>query len=609
MRLFHPTSLLPLKTPSLINPIKQASSSSSTSRHPQTSIISSLLKSCSHSNHLKQTHAKILTLALHHHHFSFLSSLTLSYISHGLIHSAHLLFHTIPSPSPYLYNLMIRSLANHGHLHQSLGLYSSLLSSTTHHPDKFTFPFALKSCAALSDIHNGKQIHQHSICLGCENDPFVRAALVDMYSKCGYIDSARQVFDKMPQRDLVSWTCMISGYAHNGCNFEVLEFFHLMRSSGVRPNRVSLLSTLLACGRLGALCKGQCIHGHAIHTGFDTNVLVATSIIDMYAKCGSLNVARLMFDITDGKDLVCWSAMIACYGYHGLGRDAIDIFNCMVRAGTKPNHATFTSLLSACSHSGLVNEGRKCFDSMVSVHDVEPKLNHYACMVDLLGRAGRLHEALELIERMPMKPDSSLWGSLLGACRIHGDIDTGEKVADKIFELETTHSGYYVLLSNIYAAKSRWKEVERVRKLMVGNKVSKVQGFSLIEFGNQVHKFGVDDRSHPQAKEIYSYLKELAGKLKQHGYVPLIDFALHDIEDETKEASLLYHSEKLAIAFGLINLSPEAPIRVTKNLRICADCHNAIKITSKVVSRKIVVRDMNRFHHFENGYCSCGDYW
>lgn len=437
----------------------------------------------------------------------------------------------------------------------------------------------------------------------------MRAALVDMYSKCGFIVSARQVFDKMPQRDLVSWTCMISGYAHNGCNFEVLEFFHLMRSSGVRPNRVSLLSTLLACGRLGALCKGQCIHGHAIHTGFDADVLVATSIIDMYAKCGSLIVARLMFDITDGKDLVCWSAMIACYGYHGLGRDAIDIFNCMVRAGTKPNHATFTSLLSACSHSGLVNEGRKCFDSMASVHGVEPKLNHYACMVDLLGRAGRVHEALELIERMPMKPDSSLWGSLLGACRIHGDIDTGEKVADKIFELETTHSGYYVLLSNIYAAKSRWKEVERVRKLMVGNKVSKVQGFSLIEFGNQVHKFGVDDRSHLQAKEIYSYLEELAGKLKQHGYVPLIDLALHDIEDETKETSLLYHSEKLAIAFGLINLSPEAPIRVTKNLRICADCHDAIKIISKVVSREIVVRDMNRFHHFENGYCSCGDFW
>ncbi|KAJ0989008.1 hypothetical protein J5N97_007364 [Dioscorea zingiberensis] len=456
--------------------------SSSTSRHHQTTAISSLLKSCSQPNHLKQAHALILTHGLQRHS-SLLSAATLSYISLNLLHSAYLLFRTIPNPCSYLWNVTIRALANHGHLHHALRLYSSLLSSAIHRPDKFAFPFALKSCAGLSDIQKGKQIHQQSICLGCEDDLFVRAALVDMYSKCGHIDSARLVFDKMRQRDLVSWTSMISGYAHNGRNSEVLEFFHLMRCSGVRPNRVSLLSSLSASGRLGALCKGQCIHGHAIQTGFETDILVATAIVDMYAKCGSLDLARLMFDRTD------------------------------------------------------------------------------------------------------------------------------EKVADKIFELEATHSGYYVLLSNIYASKSRWKDVERVRTLMAGRKVSKVQGFSLIEFHNHVHKFGVDDRSHPQAKEIYSYLEELAAPLKQNGYVPLIDFALHDIEDETKEASLFYHSERLAIAFGLINLSPGVPVRITKNLRICVDCHNAVKIISQVVSRKIIVRDMNRFHHFEDGSCSCGDYW
>ncbi|XP_058097843.1 pentatricopeptide repeat-containing protein At2g01510, mitochondrial-like [Magnolia sinica] len=570
--------------------------------------IPSLLRACTRLEHLKQVHAQILLHGLQHKHLPLTKNLTLQYISFDCIESANLSFRTIQYPCNFLYNMIIRANATNGLFHRSLKLYFEMMDRGLR-PDKFAFPFALKSCAGLSDLQMGKKIHQHLICCGCSNDRFVDAALVDMYAKCGCVDSARIVFDRMSVRDLVSWTAMVSGYVHNGCDGETLEFFELMRWSNVKPNRVGLLSVLLACGHLGALRKGEGFHSYAIRTGFESDVLVSTAVIDMYSKCGSLDVARYMFDRMSGKDVVCWSSMIASYGTHGHGREAIVVFDLMINAGVRPNHVTFTSLLSACSHSRLLEEGRRYFESMSEQYGLTPKLNHYACMVDLLGRAGRLAEAEELILTMPVEPDTSIWGSLLSACRNYGNIDMGERVADRIFQLDPTHAGYYVLLSNMYAAKSRWSEVERVRELMAERGVNKIQGFSLIEFSNCVYKFGAGDRSHPQSEDIFSLLDELAAPIRHLGYVPLTDFALHDVEDEMKEAALAYHSERLAIAFGLINTIPGTPIRITKNLRICGDCHNVIKFISKIVSRIIIVRDMNRFHHFEDGACSCGDYW
>ncbi|KAA8530191.1 hypothetical protein F0562_004901 [Nyssa sinensis] len=508
----------------------------------------------------------------------------------------------------YLWNVMIRACVTEGQFHKSLELYNTMMKKGLS-PDKFAFPFALKCCAGLSDLLMGKLIHQHSVCCGCINDLFVDAALVDMYAKCGDIKAARLVFDKMSERDLVCWTSMISGYAHNGYNNETLKFFDVMRGSRLKPNRVSILSALLACANLGALRKGEWFHSYVIKTGFESDILVATAIMDMYAKCGSLGLARTLFDETVGKDVVCWSAMIASYGVHGDGRKAIDLFDQMVRKGVRPNHVTFTCLLSACSHSGLLEEGKGYFRLMREKFGIAPKLSNYACMVDLLGRAGQLYEAEQLIQAMPVEPDASIWGSLLGACRIHGNMDLAERIADHIFQLDPFHAGYHVLLSNIYAAKSRWNEVEKVRKIMARRGANKIQGFSLIEFNNVVHKFAVGDRSHPQSDKIYSLLEELAAPMKRLGYVPLTDFVLHDIEDEAKEVALSYHSERLAIAFGLINTKQGTTIRITKNLRICGDCHNAIKFISKIVNRVIIVRDMHRFHHFGDGVCSCGDYW
>lgn len=503
---------------------------------------------------------------------------------------------------------MIRAYATEGQYRQSLELYNKMMEKGLK-PDNYALPFALKSCAGLSDLQMGRLIHQHSVCCGCSSNVFVHAALVDMYAKCGDINTARLVFDKMAYRDLVCWSSMISGYANNGYNGETLEFFDAMRGSGVKPHRVGILSVLLACGNLGALRKGEEFHNFVIKTGFGLDILVATAIMDMYAKCGSLGLAHNLFDETKGKDVVCWSALISSYGMHGHGMKALDLFNQMVEGGVRPNHVTFTCVLSACSHSGLLEQGKRYFQMMRHEFGVVPKLSNYACMVDLLGRAGQLSEAELLIESMPMKADASTWGSLLGACRIYNDLDLAERIADRIFQLDPFHASYHVLLSNIYAAKSRWNDVEKVRKIMARAGANKVQGFSLIEVNNHVYRFGVGDRSHPQSTKIYSFLEELVAPMKRLGYVPLTDFVLHDIEEEAKEVALSSHSERLSIAFGIINTRPGTTIRITKNLRICGDCHNAIKFISKIVNRVIIVRDMHRFHHFEDGACSCRDYW
>ncbi|CBI34855.3 unnamed protein product, partial [Vitis vinifera] len=451
---------------------------------------------------------------------------------------------------------------------------------------------------------------------GLQYDSRILTKFAIMYVSFNRIDAASIVFEDIPNPCSFLWNVMIRGFATDGRFLSSLELYSKMMekglkpdNSGVIPNRVSILSVLLACGNLGALRKGEWFHSYVIQTGFEFDILVATAIMDMYSKCGSLDLARCLFDETAGKDLVCWSAMIASYGIHGHGRKAIDLFDQMVKAGVRPSHVTFTCVLSACSHSGLLEEGKMYFQLMTEEFVIARKLSNYACMVDLLGRAGQLSEAVDLIENMPVEPDASIWGSLLGACRIHNNLDLAEKIADHLFHLDPVHAGYHVLLSNIYAAKSRWNEVEKVRKMMARRGANKIQGFSLVEYDNQVHKFGVGDRSHPQWEKLYAKLEELAAPMKHLGYVPLTDFVLHDIEEEAKEAALSYHSERLAIAFGLINTSPGTTLRITKNLRICGDCHNAIKLISKIVNRVILVRDMHRFHRFEDGVCSCGDYW
>ncbi|URE16650.1 PPR repeat [Musa troglodytarum] len=476
-------------------------------------------------------------------------------------------------------------------------------------PNNFTFPPVLKACSYLGDFEEGVKIHGDAAELGYESDVFVRNSLIAMYSKSGAVDTAKRLFDEMPDRSVVTWTTMIGALAQNGHPEEALALFRRMLEERVRPNRATFLTVMPCVIRsVASLRHAQLIHGFAIRSLLIEDLMVETAVIDSYVRRGSLNSARRIFDQMREKNLVTWSIMISGYGMHGRGVEVLELFNRM-KCLMKPDHITFVSVLSACSHAGLIDEGWQCFNSMTTEFGIVAHSEHYACMVDLLGRAGQLEKAREFIEKMPIKPDCSVWGSLLGACRIHPDAKITELAATSLFELDPQNSGRYILLSNIYTSLGKIEEAHSIRVLMRKRGVKKIAGYTVIELNNKLYKFLVGDCSNPQSDLIYRELERLMDRIKEAGYVPNTNFALHDVEEETQVKSLYMHSEKLAIVFGLINTRPESTIRVHKNLRVCGDCHTATKFISKVTKRKIVMRDSHRFHHFSDGECSCGDYW
>ncbi|KAL2537026.1 putative pentatricopeptide repeat-containing protein [Forsythia ovata] len=565
------------------------------------------------------------------------------YASSGDISSASHIFHATANPSLLLFNSIIRAFSLYKLSEKTIHIYARMHSLNLR-GDNFTYPFVLKSVTDLYCFQFGKCIHGLSLKGGLEFDIYVGTSLIDMYVKCGELGDAHKLFDVMPLRDvsswntlisgymrdgvvhlakeffenmpeknIVSWTSMISGYTQNGLAGEALKLFDEMLSedSEVKPNWVTVMSVLPACAHSAALERGRRIHDFARGRGLDSHPSVQTALVGMYAKCGSLADARWCFDRIklNDRNLVAWNTMISAYASHGHGLEAVSTFEDMIRAGVHPDDITFTGLLSGCSHSGLVDVGLKYFDSMSTMYFVEPKHEHYACVIDLLGRTGQLVKAYNLISRMPMHAGASIWGSLLAASRSHRNLEIAELAAKKLLVLEPDNSGNYVLLSNMYAEAGMWEEVNHFRALLKSQGIKKNPGCSWIEINGKAHLFLGGDASHPQAKEIYKLLEELPEKIKAAGYIPDTSFALHDVSEEEKVYTLTTHSEKLAIAFGILNTIPGTVLRITKNLRICGDCHTAIKFISKIYGREIIVRDVNRFHHFKDGLCSCGDYW
>lgn len=503
-------------------------------------------------------------------------------------------------------------------------------------PNCFTFSTVLKVCS----LEPGRVLHCQAIKLGFDSDLYVRTGLVDVYARArdvwsaqhlfdtmperslvsltamitcyakhGKVDEARALFDRMGDRDVVCWYVMIDGYVQHGMPNESLLLFRKMLAVKVRPNEVTVLAALSACGQIGALESGRWLHTYIANNRIQINVHVGTALIDMYCKCGSLEDARLVFDRIRDKDVIAWNTMIVGYAMHGFSQDALQLFNEMCRIGYQPTDITFIGVLSACAHAGLVSQGQEFFGLMKDEYGIKPKVEHYGCMVNLLSRAGHLEEAYELVKNMDINPDPVLWGTLLGACRLHGNAALGEEIAEFLVSQDLANSGTYILLSNIYAASGNWDGVAKVRTLMKESGIQKEPGCSSIEVNNKIHEFLAGDKRHPKSKQIYKMLEEINDWLKANGYTPQTDTVLHDLGERQKEQSLEVHSEKLAIAFGLISTKPGTTIRVVKNLRVCPDCHAVTKLISKITGRKIVMRDRNRFHHFENGSCSCGDYW
>lgn len=417
----------------------------------------------------------------------------------------------------------------------------------------------------------------------------------------------------MPMRDIASWNALILGFAGgNRARDALLAFERLCTSSSLtereQVNEITVIGALSACAQLGALREGKAVESRARQHGFWPNVRVQNALIDMYAKCGSVERAEAVFRLMNERSLVSWNAIIMGFGLHGRGERALCLFDEMLTLGTvEPDAVTYLAVLCGCNHAGLVDEGLRVFRSM----KVAPNVKHYGTIVDLLGRAGRLSDAYSVISSMPsdVEPDVVLWQTLLGACKTYGHVELAEYVSNKLHEMGSNGCGDYVLLSNVYAAKERWSDVDRVRDEMIKNDVRKVPGFSYTEIDGVVHKFLNGDQGHERWKEIYRKLDEIGPRIKGLGYVPDVSNVLHDVGEEDKENVLYHHSEKLAIAFGLISTREGTPIHVMKNLRICGDCHTVAKLISKAYDRVIIIRDRARYHHFEGGECSCKDYW
>eukprot|EP01018_Ginkgo_biloba_P030327 Gb_08618 [translate_table: standard] len=515
------------------------------------------------------------------------SALVDMYAKCGSLEIARQLFDRMSRKNAVSWNAMSTGYAQSGRASEAMELFRQMLMEYVK-PNSGTVASILSASAHLIALQLGKEMHGYATKNGFESDVFVGTALIDMYAKYNCLESASKLFDKLFERNVVSWNAMIAGYVQKKHPNEALKYFRQMQQEDVTPNAVTIAIILSACACLAALQLGKEIHDYIIRTGLQSIIFVANALIDMYAKCGSIEVAGYVFDQMSVRDVVSWNAMIMGYGIHGYGQDALTHFEQMQQAGIKPDHITFIGVLSACSHAGLVNEGWRYFDCMRQDYHITPTAEHYACMVDLLGRAGQLDEAHDFIKRMPLDPVADVWGALLGACRNHCNIDLGEHVAECLFELEPENTANYVLLSNIYAEAGKWDDVAKVRTMMKEKGLMKRPGCSWIKVKNMDHAFYVGDRSHPQSEKIYAMLETLAVQMKDLGYVPDHHFVLQNVEDDGKEYVLCGHSEKLAIAFGLINTSPGTTIQITKNLRVCGDCHSATKFISKIVGREII---------------------
>nr|AKH05213.1 chlororespiratory reduction 2 [Monsonia emarginata] len=532
----------------------------------------------------------------------------------GSVEDARKVFDEIRQRTIFVWNAILRALTLAGEGLEVLDLYRRMNRSEIQ-SDRFTFTFVLKACVSpeglVELLSKGKEIHAHILRRGFETHVHIMTTLVDMYAKFGRVACAAQVFEEMPVRNVVSWSAMIACYSKNGKPFEALELFQgmMLQKDKSFPNSVTMVSVLQACSSLAALEQGKLLHAYILRNGLDSILPVISSLVSMYGRCGKLEHGQRVFDQMGERDVVLWNSLISIYGIHGFGNKAIQIFQEMIDSGVSPSPVSFVSVLGACSHAGLVEEGKVLFNSMVKEHGMYPTAEHYACMVDLLGRANRLDEAAKVVEEMRIEPGARVWGALLGSCRIHGNVDLAERASRRLFELEPTNAGNYVLLADIYAEAEMWRDVKRVKKLMKSRALQKLPGRCWIEVKRKLHSFMSVDELNPHNEQLDALLFKLAAEMKEKGYVPRTNIVLYNLTEEDKERIVLGHSEKLAVAFGLINSGGGEAIRITKNLRLCEDCHSFTKLISKFAEKEILVRDVNRYHHFQNGVCSCGDYW
>ncbi|KAL5981399.1 hypothetical protein ACLOJK_015454 [Asimina triloba] len=530
------------------------------------------------------------------------------YVKCHSIRPARQIFDQLVMRNIISWTAMIAGYIRCGHVEEGIKLFCEMQEEDVI-PNEITMLSLVLECGAVGALELGRFLHLFMIKNGFAMPLILLTALVDMYGKCGDVTCARAVFDEMEMRDVTTWTAMISAYTKAQCLDQAFDLFIQMKNEKIKPNEITMVNLLILCAEAGTLDLGKWVHAYIDKQGIQCDIVLATALIDMYTKCGDVDEAHRIFSTAPQRDVCMWNAMLGGLAMHGHGKEALDLFMKMQMERIKPNDITFIALLHACSHAGLVTEGRQIFTQMADDFGLVPKVEHYGCMVDLLGRAGQLNEAYEMIGLMRVKPNIKVWGALLAACKLHRNLSLGELAARELLELEPYNCGYNVLISNIYATANRWTDAADVRRIMKEVGLKKLPGLSTIEVNGSVHKFVMGDDSHPKNKEIHEMVDEMSMKLRKAGYVADTSVVLLNVDQEEKETALSYHSEKLAMAYGLISTTPKTPIRIVKNLRVCDDCHAAMKLLSKIYNRVIIMRDRNRFHRFSEGSCSCRDYW
>lgn len=523
----------------------------------------------------------------------------------GSIRNACIVFDALPIRDVVSWSVLISRYTQHGCGLEALMLFKQMQQAESIQPDQFTFVCALKACSMQADLSGGKDIHKHVIIRGLESGDFTVSTLVDMYSKCGCCSDARNIFDRLDNPSLVTWNAMISGYVQYGEVQEALRLFQQMHQVGMVADQATYVSVLKACSRLAAFHKGLKIHAEVVEDGLELDLFISTTLIDLYSQSGKVGDAYRIFNRIAKPDVVSWNALIAACAQHNEYQLAVGSFEDMQRAGASPNDATFVCILSVCSHAGLVDEGCAHFKSMRDGYGIVPTLEHFDSMVDLLGHGGCLEEAEDLLETLPFAPDFTKWTSLLSSCRSHGEISIAKRCFDIFVTMDRANAAGYALMSNIYANVGMQTDAEEVELLRKYANAWKKPAKAYIELDSHVHEFSVGGETHPRSKDIYKKLGDLSIQMNEMGYKSRLDLVLNAELDKKK--SLCGHCEKLAIAFGLICTPSGTTLRVTKNLRVCIDCHNATKIISKIEMREIVIADAYRCHHFRDGDCSCND--
>ncbi|XP_021811580.1 pentatricopeptide repeat-containing protein At4g14050, mitochondrial isoform X2 [Prunus avium] len=532
----------------------------------------------------KRLHAQLIKTALHLC-VPLPNTLLDTYGKCGLVEDALHLFDEMPHRDHVSWASILTAHNQANMPHRTLSMFPAMFESDGLQPDHFVFASVVKACSSLGAVRQG-------------------------YARSGRKSDAFEMFERLPVKNLFSWTALISGLVQSGHGVDALYLFIEMRREGVHIVDPLVLSSIVgACANLAVLELGKQVHSLVIRLGYESCLFISNALVDMYAKCSDILAAKDIFGRMHQRDVVSWTSIIVGAAQHGQAEKALSLYDEMVAVGIKPNEVTFVGLIYACSHVGLVSKGRALFRSMMEDYGISPSLQHYTCFLDLLSRSGHLGEASNVIDSMPFEPDEPTWAALLSACKHHGDTQTGIRVADHLLSLKPEDPSTYILLSNVYAGARMWENVAEVRKLMAAREVKKKPGYSCIDIGKETQVFYAGETSHPMKDEMFSLLKDLDAEMRRRGYVPDSSFVLHDMEHQEKERQLFWHSERLAVAYGLLKAVPGTVIRIVKNLRVCGDCHTVLKFISSIVKRDIVVRDATRYHHFSNGECSCNDFW